>query len=174
MNLVARIAPLLRHDLTAWTGLPDAGSDDFDAAFGAPVGCEAVTLGELPAERRHYEADGPGGGFFVYARDGDAVMIETQTPPPVGALAALGEPDATLPRELRLEDAYAHEYLWCARGLVLTVAVPLGGLDDEDDGVPERIVRCRGLRPLDRVGDFGPAYYRPLDSRVRWVAAGGR
>ena len=92
---------------------------------------------------------------------------------PAGPIRKSGRVPGSTPM-YSLEDAYAHEYLWCARGLVLTVAVPLGGLDDEDDGVPERIVRCRGLRPLARVGDFGPAYYRPLDSRVRWVAAGGR
>lgn len=174
MRLADALAPMLRLDPAAWAGLPEAAVADFDELFGPPAACEETTLGSYPASRRRYEAGGASDGLILYSRGDRAVMVETPLPPPLSALAALPEPDAVLARELRLPDAYPHEYLYCATGLVLTVAVPLGSIEDEEDeATPSGILRCRGIRPLARVEEFGPDYYLPLDNRVRWGAARG-
>ena len=169
MRLADALAPMLRLDPAAWVGLPEATVADFDELLGPPAAFEETTLGSYPARRRRYEAGGASDGLILYSRGDRAVMVETPRPPPLSALAALPEPDAVLARELRLPDAYPHEYLYCATGLVLTVAVPLGTIeDDEDEATPNGILRCRGIRPLARVEEFGPDYYLPLDRRVRW------
>jgi hypothetical protein len=172
MTLLQALDPMLRVDPRAWTGLPESSVSEFDALFGRPREREPATLGSYPAIRHLYQTDDTRRGLILWSRGDRAVMVEALQPPPVSVLDELPEPSAVLAREIRVPDAYAHEYLYCPTGLILTVAEPLCLHDDEG---PTRILRYRGIKPLARVEDFGPDYYRAFEDRVRWggAAVGG-
>ncbi|MCB2008136.1 MAG: hypothetical protein KDH93_24220 [Rhodoferax sp.] len=157
--------PLLRLDLPRWHGLPQASGAQFNALFGAPDALRQVMLGACPALHRHYRTDAAAGGLHVWLRDALAVMVQTVRAPDATVLAALPEPTAVLAHEIDLPDAYAHEYLYGPLGLVLTVAQAHGHTQ------PERIVRCRGIRPLASARAFGPAFYLALEDRTLWTPA---
>jgi hypothetical protein len=55
-----------------------------------------------------------------------------------------------------------HEYLFCERGLVLSLAEPFEG------GQPSQIVRCRGIQPIDSPEQFGSDFYRAFEDEVVW------
>ena len=169
MNLSTALEPMLQIDPLNWNGLPSATMEQFDALFGPPVEETDSTLGYHPATRYHYRAEEGVSELIVWAREGLAVMVETVKTPDVTVLEALPEPNAVLANEILLPDAYAHEYLYCSRGLILTVAQPY------HENVANRIVRCRGIKPLASVEEFGPAYYQAFDDQVQWanVPSGG-
>lgn len=167
LNLLAALDPMLRIDPLAWRGLPQATVAEFDAFFGAPEESVESVLGYYPATRRHYLSAATAQGLVLWARAGEAIMVETAAPPPVAVLASLPEPSAVLAQEIFIPEAYAHEYLYCSIGLVLTVAQAFGG------EVPSRIVRCRGVKVLVSPEEFGPAYYRPFEDQVRWAVLTG-
>jgi hypothetical protein len=165
MTLRDALEPMLRADPLRWRGLPRATVADLDALLGAPEESGEAILGFYPAVRRRYGsasgAENAGRGLVAWARTG--VMVESAAQPPASVLGDLPEPSAVLAQEILVPDAYAYEYLYCATGLVLTVAKPLRG------EAPSRIVRCRGLKPLASPAEFGPDYYRPFEDRVRWA-----
>lgn len=165
MNLEMILDPLLRGDLTRWKGLPSVLTADFDALFGVAIEVEKGLLGHFPATRHVYTDSNTGAGLILWTREDLAVMVETLTLPPASILAELPAPSAVLPQEILVPDAYAHEYLYCATGLVLTVARALR------HDAPDRIVRCRGIKPLSDLREFGQAYYQEFDDQVRWFAA---
>ncbi len=163
LNLRHALAPLLRLDLPRWHGLPQASAAQFDALFGAPDALREEMLGAYPALHRCYRTDGAAGGLHVWLRGARAIMVQTVRPPDATVLAALPEPTAVLAHEIDLPDAYAHEYLYGPLGLVLTVA------QAHRRTQPDRIVRCRGIRPLESSREFGPAYYLALEDRTHWT-----
>ncbi len=155
------VRPLIEGRLHDWTGLPVMTPADLQAAIGPAAQREEVTLGTEPAVRfafRIHDTE----TLFGFERHGHIVMLEVSPPPDIGALAMLPAPTATLPQEIRIEGAYAHEMLWATRGLWLTVARPLEG------SAPDRLVRCRGIRPLAPNDRLPPDLYRPLATRVKW------
>jgi hypothetical protein len=77
-------------------------------------------------------------------------------------MEGLGQPTAILPHEILSPGAYVHEYLYCKRGLVLSIAEPF------QKEQPLKIVRARGVRPLDSPGEFGPELYQPFQDQTVW------
>jgi hypothetical protein len=163
MTLRDALDPMLHLEPARWTGLPEAEIAQFDALFGPPVDRQAVVLGHYPADLSVYRTDEAARGLQVWARDGVAVMVQTMAKPDASVLATLPPPSAVLAHEILVDDAYAHEYLYCPVGLVLTVAQAYRG------DTPDRILRCRGTRALASVDDFGPAYYLPFEDQIRWA-----
>lgn len=165
-ELRGAVAPLLAGDLPGWRGLPPASVAEFDAVFGPPEDQREEPLGAWPAVRRTYR-DAQGRALMLWSREGAAVMLEAGTLPDVSQLAQLPAPDSVLPHEILLPGHYAHEYLYCRAGLVLTVAQPLreGTL---------HIARCRGIAPLAAVQDFGPGYYLAFEDRTSWAGTGAQ
>lgn len=160
-TLHERLAPLLAGDPLAWHGLPPAHVADFDALFGAPLVQQDQVLGAMAAVRRSYR-DAQGRGLVVWSRQDLAVMVEASTLPPPALVAQLPRPDRILAHEILLPDHYAHEYLYCATGLVLTVAEPLGQGQ-------AHIARCRGVAALASPQEFGPAYYLAFEDQISWA-----
>lgn len=164
-NLRAQLAPLLAGDLAGWRGLPTATVQDFDALFGTGATPREEVLGAQPAQHRHYRDAARGGqGLDLWSRDGVAVMVQPEGLPPSSALAALGPPERILAHEILVPGHYAHEYLYSARGLVLTVAQPLAG--DRD---ALHIVRCRGFAALADPDGFGAGLYLAFEDRTVWA-----
>lgn len=159
LALHAHLAPLLAADPLAWRGLPPARVADFDALFGIPQMLQEQTLGARPATRRVYR---DGHGLVLWSREGQAVMVEAGTLPPPALVAQLPTPDRILAHEILVPGYYAHEYLYCAIGLVLTVAKPLR------EG-QAHIARCRGIAPLAAPQDFGPDYYLAFEDQISWA-----
>ena len=166
MSLQAALDPMLCVEPTRWRGLPQVTVAELDALLGAPDESVDAVLGFYSATRRRYRPGATGQGLAAWARDGAVVMVETLASPPASVLEALPEPSAVLAHEILVPDAYAHEYVYCDIGLVLTVAQPFR------DGEPNRIVRCRGVAPLNSPAAFGPAYYRAFEDQVRWSEPG--
>jgi hypothetical protein len=119
-------------------------------------------VGAYPAERLEIPRVGRGRTLAIFVRHGRVIMVEVLPPPGMEAVADLPEPTVVLPQEIELEDAYAHEYLWAERGLLLTLAQPF------DLPEPDRLVRCRGIRPLAHRRELGAELYMPLDTQVKW------
>ena len=155
-----QLRPFLDGDLGAWRGLPQLTATDLVALFGPPSRVEETTLGYYPATRHTFPAPVPSGGLAAYERDGRIVLIESLSAPAPDVLHALPAPTGTLPQEILLHDEYAHEYVYAAQGLVVTVAKASG------DATDDRIVRYRGVRRLDRLEDFGPDYYKAFEDQI--------
>lgn len=160
-GLKERLAPLLAGELLNWRGLPSAHTADFDALFGNPYAHGELALGAWPAIRCAYR-DAQGRGLVLWSRQDRAVMVEAETLPPCAVVAQLPQPDRILPHEILVLGHYAHEYLYCAIGLVLTVAEPLS------EG-RAHIARCRGIAPLTSPEDFGSAWYLAFEDRTSWT-----
>jgi hypothetical protein len=165
LDVRTALAPLLDADLARWRGLPPLSRAALEAVFGPPTTVEQMDLGHFPALRLRYDSHSP--RFTAWEREGAIVMIEADRMPAVDMLARLPTPDARLQHEILLDAAYAREYLYCAIGLVLTVAEPF------DRSGPNAIVRARGIAPLADPGEFGPAYYLPFADRIRWAPPEG-
>lgn len=165
MSLRQVLDPIVRVDPVRWKGLPPVTESGLETLFGEPKERAESVLGYYPATRCLYRLPVSGQGLVAWLRDGEAVLVETLSQPSVTVLERLPAPSAVLAQEILVPDAYAHEYLYCTVGLVLTVCEPLSG-----EG-PDRIVRCRGLRPLADPSDFGPEYYCAFENQVRWETA---
>ena len=157
------LAPLLNLQLAEWRGLPSLTVRDLTARFGPPTASTVVELGYHPADRTTYSSDAPSRGIVAYARGDEVVMIEAQSVPEDLPLSDLPDPDATLSQEIHISGAFAHEYLYAERGLLVTVA--------QDLAPPRalRVVRVRGIGPLPPgTTTLGPDFYRRLDSRTKY------
>jgi hypothetical protein len=157
-----RFEPFLRGELESWRGLPDVSIQTITEALGPPEGPESVTLGWFRAERFEYRVESATGGMAAYARDGRVVLVESLVAPDISASNRLGEPCAVKPQEIVVPDAYVHEYLYCDRGLVLSIAEPFAS------GSPSRILRCRGIAVMAEPSGFGPDLYRAFEDQVVW------
>ncbi len=155
------LAPFLAGDLARWQGLPAVSPGELEAALGGAEERATVNLGAFPAERLRFAlpADRT---LLAYVRYGQVVMVEILPPGDFSAVAALPPPSAILPQEIAVEGAYAHEYLYAGQGLLLTVA------EDLNHAVPDRLVRCRGIRPVSGPQELGPELYWPQDLDVKW------
>jgi hypothetical protein len=162
VELRRTLEPLLAGDLVAWHGLPDIGLTDLEAALGEPVESGSVQVGAYRARRLEFSAAPGRPTLAAFVRDERVFMVEVLPPPDISAVIGLPEPTAILPQEIAVDGAYAHEYLYGERGLVVTLAQEL------DEAEPRRVVRCRGIRPIARTEEFGPEYYTPLDTDIKW------
>jgi hypothetical protein len=160
MNHVHLAAPLLGGRPAEWYGLPADAIAALEASLGRPVEVSEEPLGYYPAERRSYRAGGD--VIVLWARGDRAVMLEAPVDLPASALDGLEAPCAILPHEILADDGYAHERLYCGRGLVATVIEPFAA------SAAERIVRLRGIAPVDSPADFGPELYKSADDQTRW------
>jgi hypothetical protein len=158
----AAVKPFLDQDLVSWTGLPRITVETLNAAIGKPIGMEQAALGWYPADSYTFRVESPSGGLIAYARNGQVILIEGLIPPPLSAIEGLGDPTTILPHEILLQGTYVHEYIYCEKGLVLSVAEPF----QKDQ--PIKIVRCRGIRPLSSPDEFGPEFYQAFEEKTVW------
>ena len=159
MNAADLFAPLVAGRPLDWRGLPPTAAAELDAVLGAPASLEEGLLGYYPAERRSYrtgEAE-----ILAWMRDGACVMVEVPVDLPAAALDGLEAPCAVLPQEIEVEGGYAHELVYCGRGLVATVVEPFV------KGKGEQVVRLRGIAPIASRDGFGPDLYRSLEDQTR-------
>lgn len=157
-----RLQPFLELDLLSWKGLPPLALEILNAALGDPTQREETELGWYPAERYIYKVDASSGGLAAYVRNNSIILIEALVPPPLSVKDGLGEPSLVKPHEILKPNAYVHEYLYCERGLVLSLAEPF------QKGQPFEIVRCRGIQPLESPEQFGPELYRSFEDEIAW------
>lgn len=153
------LRPFLYCDLAQWSGLPQLTLDDMVRTLGTPQAQTVEHLGYYPCERYCFPLATPTGGLIAYTRQGNVVLVETVALPAPAIPAGLPEPCGQLPHELLIEGAYAHEYVYCEKGLVLTIARSLKNVE------PDRLVRYRGVRRLANVSEFGPEYYKAFEDR---------
>jgi hypothetical protein len=161
MDLIEQLTALVQGDLAAWRGLPPLRPAELVAALGEPAARDATRLGWYPAERWQFDPGALPAPLSAYIRDDTLLMVEAP-PPPLAALAALEEPCAVLPHEILRPGSYVHEQLYCARGLVLSVAEPF------DQQQPRQIVRCRAIGPINRPEQFGPELYCAFEDQQSW------
>ena len=162
MDAEAALSAFVSGRLADWPGLPALSTAELQSLYGPPVDRRQVTLGAYPAWRLELAPTEEGRTLAAYERGGEIVLVEVEPPPGLSALAGLPEPTAILPQEIDVEGAYAHEYLYGERGLMVTVAQRL------DRSAPDQIVRCRGIRPLPPSGRPGAELYMPLDTQIKW------
>lgn len=160
--LYGRLRPFLNHELLAWQGLPTITVAELSGTLGSPAETAIAALGFYAADRYTYPLDVPSQGLVAYVRQNQVVLIEALIPPPLSAVEALPEPCGIKAQEIVVPNAYAHEYVYCDRGLVLTIAETL------DHRIPNRLVRCRGIPPIATADDFGPAYYKSFEDQIYW------
>ena len=163
MTAVAAIRTFIEGRLDRWNGLPAIRASELVDSLGQPVQREEVTLGAYPALRLTFAVPDRAATLHAYERGGQVVMVERSPPPDITAMESLPEPSAVMPQEVHIDQSYAHEVLYCERGLLLTIAEPLDGSGRK------RLVRCRGIRPLPPTARTpGADLYIPLDARIKW------
>lgn len=149
-------------DIINWKGLSkDLSIEELIRFFGDPSKKSEEILGYYPALKYDFTIGG-NRDLTAYAREQKVVLIETKNLPGANILNELPEPDAALSHEILLDEAYAAEYIFCERGLNLTVAKHF------DETVPDKIVRCRGFERITRAEDFDARYYRSFENQKRW------
>lgn len=158
----AAIQPFLDGNLALWKGLPRIAVETLSSAIGKPTKIEEAGLGWYPADRYSFAVKCASDGIAAYVRNREVILVEAFTAPSLPAIDDLGKPTAILPHEILVQDAYVHEYLYCERGLVLSIAEPF------QEGQPSKIVRCRGIRPLISVDEFGPEFFQAFEDRTVW------
>jgi hypothetical protein len=163
-NIKKKLTPLIAGNLLDWHGLPLIEVDNLEDLIGPIQKRTEALLGAYSADRYLFKIGSSGQEIAAFVRQGTVVMIENLQPPPLSAMEHLEQPCATLPQEILVEDFYSYEYLYCSRGLVLTVAKPL----EEEGSQGERLIRCRGIRPIASEMDFGPELYMPWESEIHF------
>ena len=133
---------------------------DLVTVLGKPLVEEMRELGYYPAQRLEFLTTH--GILNVFVRHQQVIMLDTPVIPDISILKTLGEPSSILPNEIFADDAYVHEYLYCRKGLVISVAEPF------DKSKSWTIHRFRGIHRLESPEDFGPELYMDLDSRISW------
>jgi len=157
------LGALLHFRLPEWHGLPSCLSTDIERIFGLPFSTDNANLGSYPALRETYTIPKyVAAGLIVYSRAHRVIVIETVKSPPLEVLDLLGQPDTRKPPEFTLSGYLVREYLYCSRGLVLSVAEAL------DPKIDPRlqIVRCRGIRALNAPEEYGAEYYLALQNSL--------
>lgn len=146
-----------------WMGLPKGLLiNELIELFGNPLETTEGSLGYYPALRYNFIDVGNKAGFVAYVRQRFVVLIETKILPDAIVLNELSVPDAILPHEILVEGAYAAEYLYCERGLVLTVAKHF------NNNIPDEIVRCRGFEKINSTHEFDSRYYKSFEDSRSW------
>ena len=157
------LGALLDFRLADWHGLPYCLTEDVTRILGTPSEARETHLGAYPARSETYSVPASAsGGLVVYSRAQRVVAVETAKPPPVEAMGALEPHDVRKRPEFSLPGYLVYEYLYCRRGLVLSVAEPLDPAGD----AALKIARCRGIRPLEGPLEYGAEYYLALQSRM--------
>lgn len=150
-------------EVTNWPGLPkDLLIEELIQLFGEPAKTSEETLGYYPALRYDFAAGNEGGDLTAYTREQNVVLIETKKLPGSDILNGLPEPDTILPHQILVDKAYAAEYVFCERGLNLTVAKHF------DKSTPDKIVRCRGFEKINKIEEFDTRYYRSFENMISW------
>jgi hypothetical protein len=153
----------LEFRLVEWSGLIPCLTKDIAAIFGVPSTVENVYLGAYPALRETYAVPtSPATGLIIYSRALRVIVVETAKPPPPETLALLGSPDARKAPEFGRPGYFLQEYLYCRRGLVLSVAKSL----DTSTESCLKILRCRGIQPLTSAHEYGADYYLALKNSI--------
>lgn len=163
MNAAEAIRSFIAGRLSEWQGLPQLTIPALSEIVGATTSSEVTPLGASVTTRYTFDLPSRKATLFAWERNAHIVLIEISPPPGLEALEGLPSPSAILPQEIRIEGAYAHEYFFAERGLLLTIARPL------EEGGEDRVARCRGIRPMpptSRAPD--PDIYLPLSARIRW------
>ena len=150
----------LRGNLAAWYGLPAVRVQDLVSAFGSATSSTSIDLGAAVATRLSFSLIGEARTLVAYSRQDEVVMVEAEPPPDLSALAPLGAPTSILPQEIWVPGAYAHEYVYDERGLLVTVAEHLDG------SALKELVRCRGIRAFAFSERIPSDLYLPLDAKV--------
>lgn len=163
MNASEAIQHFIEGRLSEWPGLPRLTIPALSGILGGASGGEIGTLGASPAKRYAFHVSSRNATLFAWERDAHVILVEISPPPGLAALDGLPAPTAILPQEIRIEGAYAHEYFFAERGLLLTIARPL------EEGGEDRLARCRGVGPMPPTTRApGPDLYMPLSARIRW------
>jgi hypothetical protein len=155
--------PLLKLRLADWHGPWPLLLDQLDELLGPRSEPAEVELGYHPAQAHTYKPDGADRAIVAYARGAEVIMLEVTPVPEDLALDELGEPDARLSQEISVPGAFAHEFLYAERGLLVTVA---------QDLLPprhSRVLRVRAIQPVPAgTTVLGAELYRRLDTRTKF------
>jgi hypothetical protein len=156
---------LLSFRLAEWHGLPNSLVVDVEEILSASNTATESRLGAYPALLQIFQAPEKAAlGLQVFSRAGRVVAIETLEPPPLAAVAELGDPEARLSPEVYAEGYSGSEHLYAKRGL----AIAIGEALDDNSQPRQKVLRCRGIRILAAAHEYGAQYYRPLKFERLW------
>lgn len=161
-ELEIAINALLEFHLVDWQGLPSTTKPELMKRLDVPVDTYNTYIGMHAAIAMKFPMNSvPAMGLIVYFRGEKVLVLETFNPPPASVLSVLGPPDIRRPGEFLLAGYLIHEYVFCKRGLALSVADPL----PTEPKTSMKIVRCRGIVSLASPSEFDSRYYLAQQSR---------
>jgi hypothetical protein len=161
-SLEVKFEALVRGDIGNWEGLPNITTKDLESFLGEANEIQKTILGAYPALLYKFSHKLSGRNLNVYERYEKIIMVEVIPVPDSDLISILPKPDVILSQEIFIEGAYAHEYLYCKHGLMLTVAQDL--ISQE----PNKVVRCRTIQSIKQPQDLNSELYFPLDAREKW------
>lgn len=161
-SFASRMEPFMTLNFGSWTGLPLCHVSDFTALYSQPTQVKDATVGAFPAKLYTYEVAGMENELKVYERYGNVLMVELNKVLELDFISDLGTPSEILPQEIFLENAYAHEYLYTQKGLLITVLQHFNKNDAKE------ITRFRTFRPIEKAEDLDSELYYPLDNEINW------
>ena len=162
MGIQLKNQPFIDLELKKWKGLGFYTIDEFSELFGQLEEVRDSKVGYFPAICYQYHVDNVKYPLKIYERGGIAIMLEIEAILDIALLDDLEEPSVILLPELSIEEAYAHEYLYCNRGLLITV------LEYDNPTRKNEIMRIRGFGTIDAVRDLKSDLYYPLDNQIKF------
>lgn len=161
-TLENKLEQFTQLDLKSWDGLPSDMLNAYTEVLGSSPVPQDTTVGAFAAQLYQYELSATQKKLNVYQRNGVVFMIGLDTNIDQKILETLGEPCAILSQELYIEDAYAHEYLYCEKGLLIT-ALQVFGQDQ-----PTKVTRVRTFAPVKTAKEVKSELYYPLDAQEKF------
>lgn len=153
----------VQGNITNWKGLPkDLLIEDLITLFNNPLTTIEDSLGYYPAIKYGFAVDNNKETLIAYVRQKHVILIETKILPNQILLNQLPKPDVILPNEILIENAYAAEYIYCEKGLNLTIAKYF------NKKLPDKIIRCRGFEKINNSNEFDGRYYKSFDDLISW------
>lgn len=150
-----------KGNITNWKGLPkNLLISELIKSIGKPEKIIEDFLGYYPATKYQFSINN--NKLIVFVRNQNVILIEANMLPVDNILNELPVPDIQLPQEIIIENAYSSEYIYCKRGLDLTVA------KNFNSKIKDKIVRCRGFEILKDPKDFDSKYYKAFEDRKLW------
>jgi len=162
-ELEIAINALLEFRLVDWHGLPSTTTLELLDRLGVPVDTFNTYIGMHAAIAMKFPMNSfPAMELIVYFRGDQVLALETFNPPPASILTLLDPPDIRKPGEFLLAGCLIYEYVFCRRGLAMSVAEPL----PSEPKKSMKILRCRGIASLASPSEFDNRYYLAQQSRL--------
>ena len=150
----------LHDEFHKLNGLPSCTIGFVKNKYGSPVSIKETQLGISSANKHTLHINNQEIG--IYERNNNFLIVSKRVEFEMKFLSDFGEPCEILPQQIDVQNHYAHEYLFCEKGLLITVLEPL------NKQLEKTISRIRAIQAISDPKNLSPELYLSLDNQINW------